>query len=87
MAVGPITPDYFKGFKATFKVEDEYLVPVHAGYVFEEGTVFILVAKNNELYVWKSSNNRLSKIHDTGNILTPYIIYQLEFLHGIHIRH
>ena len=86
MALGSISEDLFNFFKAIFKVEDEYLVPLYIGYEFENEIVFILVTKNNELRVWKHSNSTISKIYDTGNILTPYIIYQLEFLHGIPIK-
>ena len=86
MALGSLSEVLFNSFKAIFKVEDEYLVPLYIGYEYEEGSVLILVTKNNELDVWNRSNGAFSRIYDTGNILTPYIIYQLEFLHGIPIK-
>lgn len=87
MAISPITEVHFNFFKAIFRVEDDFLVPLLVDYVFEQEIVFILVTKNNALSFWKHSNSGISKIDDTKHILTPYLIYQLEFLHGIPFRH
>ena len=87
MPVSAFTREFLTYYKAIFKVEDDFLVPVHVGYVFEENATYIIVAKDDKIVVRGYRDNMFFFCPTTVEIITPYIIYQLEFLHGIPFRH